>query len=449
VEEPSIVPTGALGTGETPAPALKQRLIQIERSLQNLQRQLQPDASSPQSRKRRREDEEGASTTRFQQHSSIGPGSRLTTRTNETILPSFEVAPNEGSSQTSDNDEEPVVGPNTDNEVLREFISTRDQFRELFDALPAQPPVGSALPLWASPSEGWTFLQYRQEFGERIIGNIPSKAICEDLLRVYFSVFDHIRPCVPQQWADRALREISDLDSQMEVAGSISSKAKLIEVYTSKGPSLCSDPPSLVNWNTVGTLAALFAIAAATAPQLLDVGALCSFTRVQSVHEFTLRMRKVVGMCWELQKPTEYADESTILLLYNYMFMLIVLGEYSKNALPRSQSGSQFNETSSSSFHGASLRMPGPCGYCEPTLSRAVQDSTECRLPRSATHRVCCYISSRQDASNVQRTIAIDVPPFQQHTVAIYEDAGMEASERPTLTIASSRGSIGAYLDLS
>ena len=334
VEDRSVGPSGSLDIEERSPPGLGQRLKQIERSLQNLQRQLHSDTPSTVLRKRRRDGEEGDPPPRFRPSSTARPGLRTGTEAFGTTESSVELPPDNEYLQASDNEDEPVVGPNTDNEVLREFISNCEQFKGFLDALPAEPPIGSAVPLWASPSEEWKFRQYRQVIGERILKDFPPKAMCEDLLRIYFRVFNHIRPCVPQHWADRALQEIFEIDGRTEVVESTSNTVGIIEAHPSEGPSPCREPPSLVSWNTIGTLAAMFAIAAFTAPQLLDADLLHFYTRAHGVHNFALRMRKVVGMCWELQKPTEYADESTILLLYNYLFMLIVFGDYSKDIHP-------------------------------------------------------------------------------------------------------------------
>jgi hypothetical protein len=87
----------------------------------------------------------------------------------------------------------------------------------------------------------------------------------------------------------------------------ISDTVEIIESHTSRGPVVSLYPPSLVNWNSIGTLAAMFAITTYTAPQLLGAGALRFYTRTRDVEDFVFRMRKVVGMCWEIGKQIEYS----------------------------------------------------------------------------------------------------------------------------------------------
>jgi hypothetical protein len=224
--------------------------------------------------------------------------------------------------QHSQDDDDPIIGPNTDNEILREFISTTEQFKGFLDTLPATRPIGSLVPLWASPSEEWRFRQNRQALGEQILKAFPPKVVCDELLRAYFSVFDHIRPCVPQSWMKQALEEIFEIDGRMEVVEKISNTVEIVEANSSNTLSSSS-----VNWNTIGTLAAILAIGAFTAPQLLDADTVQFYTQLD-IMGLAVRLKKVVGMCWQLQKPTELPDESTILLLYHYVFLLIVFGEY-------------------------------------------------------------------------------------------------------------------------
>jgi hypothetical protein len=128
--------------------------------------------------KRRRDSEEEILPRGLQQSSSTAPASKPTTETSGTKVSSFEAQTEDGYLQTSDHDDPSFVGPNSDNMVLGEFISTREQFKGILDDLPSEHPLfPSALPLWASTSDEWRFRQSRQELGERILKYFPPKSL--------------------------------------------------------------------------------------------------------------------------------------------------------------------------------------------------------------------------------------------------------------------------------
>src|SRR2546423_1148614 len=80
---------------------------------------------------------------------------------------------------------------------------------------------------------------------------------------------------------------------------------------------------------------AMFQIAAYPAPQLLNIDAIHFHTGTspaEGVQSFAFRMRNLVGICWQLCNPLEKPEESSMLLLYFYIWMYIVFGEYSKDA---------------------------------------------------------------------------------------------------------------------
>jgi hypothetical protein len=294
---------------------LEQRLKQIERSLQSLQRQIQPEASPPNSKKRRRDVADG---TVLQSSSTTNDSSEDDTRTSDNGDPSF-------------------IGPNSDPTALQEFISTREEFKDILGALPTeQPPQSLPLPAWASASDEWRVRELRLHLGETIFKDFPPKELCDDLLRIYFDVFNHIRPIVPRIWANKALQEIFQIDGFMQGRTSTNLPDVIVKVESHSFNSAVDSnaPPSLVNWNNVGTLLAMFAIAAYTAPDLLRNNTLQldnRSTQAESIREFAFRMKKTAGMCWELYNHTESPNESTVIFLYLYTFMHIAFGEYGKS----------------------------------------------------------------------------------------------------------------------
>jgi hypothetical protein len=132
------------------------------------------------------------------------------------------------------------------------------------------------------------------------------------------------------------LEEVFQLDGLMQykTPENISTTAARIESNSFKELSAPSDPPS-VNWNIIGMLSAMFAIAAYTAPQLLDIDALqfhTGTTPAEGIQSFAFRMRNLVGICWQLCNPFEKPEESSAPFLYFYIWVYLVFGEYSKDA---------------------------------------------------------------------------------------------------------------------
>jgi hypothetical protein len=259
----------------------------------------------------------------------------------EAKCPSFEeqtADSNQDSLQCFDHDEdEPsFVGPGSDSKALEEFISTREQFKGILDELPFEPPpTSSTLPPWVSPFGEHHFRQSRLELGERVVKDFPPKVMCDELLRIYFEVFNQIRPIVPRHWASKALEEVFQLDGLMQykTPENISNAAARIDSNSFK--DLSEPGPPSVNWNIIGVLSAMFAIAAYTAPQLLDIDTLQFHTGIspaEGVQSFAFRMRSLVGICWQLCNPLEKPDESSVLLLYFYIWVYLAFGEYSKDA---------------------------------------------------------------------------------------------------------------------
>jgi hypothetical protein len=262
--------------------------------------------------------------------------------TSEAKHPSFEeqtADSSQGSFQGFDRDEdEPsFVGPGSDSTALQEFISTRGQFKGILDELPFEPPpTSSTLPPWALTFGERRFRQSRLDLGERVVKDFPPKVLCDELLRIYFEVFNQIRPIVPHHWASKALEEVFQLGGfiQYKTPENISNTAARIDSNSFKELSAPSDPPS-ANWNIIGMLSAMFAIAAYTAPQLLDINALQSHTGTtpaKGIQSFAFRMRNLVGICWQLCNPFEKPEESSVLLAYFYIWVYLVFGEYGKDA---------------------------------------------------------------------------------------------------------------------
>lgn len=160
--------------------------------------------------------------------------------------------------------------------------------------------------------------------------HFPSKEVCNKLLRAYFDVFYQIRPVVPRCWAERALKEVFQLQSLAEprTANGVTDAAVCIDSILPRS----ANPPFL-NWNIVGVLLAMFALAAYTAPQLLDPVLLQSPAGVAlavEIRNFAFKMQNLVGLCWQLCNPHERPDESVVLLLYFYSMTHIAFGQYSE-----------------------------------------------------------------------------------------------------------------------
>lgn len=78
----------------------------------------------------------------------------------------------------------------------------------------------------------------------------------------------------------------------------------------------------------------MFAMAAYTTPQLLDIGLLEFHEGILlsgEIRAFSFQMHDLVGVCWQLSDPHERSDESLVLLLYFYFMLHVVFGEYSKH----------------------------------------------------------------------------------------------------------------------
>jgi hypothetical protein len=260
----------------------------------------------------------------------------------ETQCPSFEEQTTDSNQHSfqgfdRDEDEPSFVGPGSDSTALQEFISTREQFKGILDELPFEPPpMSSTLPPWALTFGEGRFRQSRLELGESVVKDFPPKVLCDELLRIYFEVFNQIRPIVPRHWVTKALGEVFQLDGfmQYKTPKNISNTAARIDSNSFKELSAPSDLPS-VNWNIIGMLSAMFAIAAYTAPQLLDIDALqfhIGTTAAEGVQSFAFRMRNLVGICWQLCNPFEKPEESSVLLVYFYIWVYLTFGEYSKDA---------------------------------------------------------------------------------------------------------------------
>lgn len=317
-------------------------MTQIERSIQNLQRQFQSEDPSTQSRKRRRDTAEEPVRSWTQQSSLAIATSTSSIETSETKWPFLEeqaAESNQDSFQGFDRgeDEPSYVGPGSDTAALQAFISTREQFKGILDELPFEPPpMSSTLPPWVLALGERRFRQSRLELGERVVKDFPPKVLCDELLRIYFAGFNQIRPIVPRHWASKALEEVFQLDGLMQykTPENISNIAARIDSNSFRELSAPSDPPS-VNWNIIGMLSAMFAIAACTAPQLLDIDALqfhTGTTPAEGVQSFAFRMRNLVGICWQLCNPLEKPEESSVLLLYFHIWVYLTFGEYSKDA---------------------------------------------------------------------------------------------------------------------
>ena len=239
-----------------------------------------------------------------------------------------------------DEDEPSFVGPGSDSTALQQFLSTREQFKGILDELPSEPPpTASTLPPWALTFGERRFRQSRLELGERVVKDFPPKVLCDELLRIYFQVFYQIRPIVPHHWASKALEEVFQLGgfTQYKTPENISNTASRIDSNSFKEPSGPSDRSS-VNWNIIGMLSAMFAIAAYTAPQLLDISAFqfhTGTTPAEGVQSFAFRMRDLVGICWQLCNPFKKPEESAVLLTYFYIWVYLVFGEYGKDARSR------------------------------------------------------------------------------------------------------------------
>lgn len=243
---------------------------------------------------------------------------------------------NEEDVQISDNGDPSFIGPGSETTALQEFISTREEFKSILGTLPAEQPMPSfRLPAWASPSDEWQIRQSRLELGERILRNFPQKELCDDLLHTYFDVFNHIRPIVPQKWASEALQELFQIDgfTQEREPPHLPDIIAKIESHSLKSAVDSNGSNSLVNWNNIGSLSAMFTVAAYTAPDLLRNRTLQpdgGHTEAESIEELIFKTKKVVSMCWELCNHTEPPNESTVIFLYLYIFMLIAFGEYGK-----------------------------------------------------------------------------------------------------------------------
>ena len=358
---------------------LEQRLTQIERSIQNLQRQFQAEGPLTQSRKRRRDAVEESG------HPLAVSTSVRPTEASEPKWPVVE-RQTDGSPSDSfpdpdhDEDDPSFVGPSSDTRALEEFISTREQFKGILDDLPYEPPpMSSTLPPWVLASGERRFRQSRLELGERVVKDFPPKALCDELLRIYFGVFNQIRPFIPRHWAIKALDKVFQLDglSQYKTPENVSNTAALIDSNSFKELSVPADSSS-VKWNLIGILSAMFAIAAYTAPQLLDAEALhfhTGITPTDGALSFAFRMRNVVGICWQLCNPLESPEESSVLLLYFYTWVHLVFGEYSKEGSSSEMTfGHDTKGDSASPIHPAPVRVPGLCYHEDQSSPRGVQE---------------------------------------------------------------------------
>ena len=212
--------------------------------------------------------------------------------------------------------------------LLHEFFSAHEQLKGILHSLPleqASPP--SSWQQWAPAAKGREFRQSRLTLGGNVLGHFPPLPLCNDLVRAYFDGFHQIRPVVPRHWVGQVLNEVFQLQGLAEprTADGIDAAAARID-YGSEN--------SLLNWNTVGVLLSMFAMAAYTTPQLLDIGLLGfheGMMLADEIRAFAFKMHDLVGVCWQLTDPYQRADESLVLLLYFYFMLLVVFGEYSKH----------------------------------------------------------------------------------------------------------------------
>jgi hypothetical protein len=211
------------------------------------------------------------------------------------------------------------------------------------------------------------------------VKDFPPKALCDELLRIYFSVFNQIRPIIPLHWAMKALEKVFQLDglSQYKTPENVSTTAARIDSNSFKELSTPSDSSS-VNWNIIGTFSAMFAIAAYTAPQLLDIDVLhfhTGITPAEDALSFAFRMRNLVGICWQLCNPLEKPEESSVLLLYFYTWVHLAFGEYSKERSSSEMTFSHHTKADSASpIHPAPVRDPGLCCRDDQSSPRGAEE---------------------------------------------------------------------------
>lgn len=144
--------------------------------------------------------------------------------------------------------------------------------------------------------------------------------MCNDLLCAYFDVFYHIRPVVSRRRAERALDEVFQLQGLAEprTVDGVTDAAACFDSIVSRSPS-----PSFLNWNVVGVLLAMFALAAYTAPQLLDATLSKSRAGVALAERYPRFCAQNAKSCWPLLatvqsslKARRIRSPLTVLLLY-------------------------------------------------------------------------------------------------------------------------------------
>jgi hypothetical protein len=321
--------------GDVTKAGLEHRLKQLERSLQSLQRRLQPAAASASPDENQHYEIDNASSIAQSRISPIAFGTEPPTTSFQTTPSASRAQPDDSDRegyQVSDLTDPSLVSTVANTAVLEEFLLTHDQLKEILDSLPfeqADSPSSRRLPSLESEMQ-----KSRLEMGECILANFPSKNVCAELLRAYFNGFYQIRPTVPPLWAEKALEELFQLHGLAEPrsASGVAQAAAYIDSNSEQSLHKSSKRPFL-NWNVLGVLLSIFAIAAYTEPQLLDA-VLPQLTAEDvwgdGIISFATKMQGITGLCWQLHNPREKPDESAALLLYFYIMVHIAFGQYSK-----------------------------------------------------------------------------------------------------------------------
>jgi hypothetical protein len=317
---------------------LEYRLKQLERSLQNLQRNLHPAAHSdtPRSSNKLAADDPRSIWER-ESSSYVLPAELGTTAGHFTPL-SLEVheeEPDVEGLEALNLEGHSLVAAVSNISLLQQLFSAHDQLKGILDSLPLEQASPQSTLEQSSPAaENNRSRPSRLELGRTMLRDFPPLPLCHELVRVYFESFHQIRPVVPRHWVGQILKELFQIQGLAEprtADGIAEAAARIDHVSENRVPG--SSSSSLLSWNTVGVLLSMFAIATYTAPQLLDIHLLRFHQETLLADEiriFAFKMHDLVGVCWELSDPHERADESLVLLLYFYFMLHIVFGEHSK-----------------------------------------------------------------------------------------------------------------------
>ncbi|KAI9845099.1 MAG: hypothetical protein M1837_005103 [Sclerophora amabilis] len=332
------LPDETLSPKEISNSRLEKRLKQVERSLQSLQRQLRPELISKKPRKRPRTEVEEDGETRLDGTSaSTSSSSEPMSRENQHDGFEIEAQANEDgeSSLNASNDENlGFMGPSSHVAVLHDLVSTQKQFKNVLTTLKtATSPSPMTDPSWSMKFGESRFFQPRLTLGVQVLRSLPPKSLCDELMNVFFSVFDPIRPVIPRPWAYKVYNALFAMPGLEDPTGhsDMSVTVSLIESKQYEGVHFLGQNPYVpVKWNLIGMLFAKFAVAAltSTSHDSILLAQQQQELHGEGPHAFARRMLDNVGICWRLSNTLETVDEASVLLLYLYIVVHTLLGEF-------------------------------------------------------------------------------------------------------------------------